>query len=260
MNRNKVRSINTVTGMITRSANGNRWGVTESVVINKSVPGEPIGQFYGYKIIGRFENATDFYYIDENGQTKNTPVMGGMAINERTGVWIGDYIYEDVDKNGVIDEKDRTVIGNPEPKFTFGITNTFTYKNFDLSIALSGSYGNDIVNYARRFMENPNRNTSNLFTSALNYARLEQIDPAMGNDYRNVRIVGGDPHASRMPLGTNTSDYDFAFSDRFIEDGSYLRIQNISLGYNLPQAWVRKIGLQNIKIYMNIQNLYTFTK
>jgi TonB-linked SusC/RagA family outer membrane protein len=260
LNRNKVRSINTVSGIITGRTNGNAWGVTESVIVNRTMVGRPIGEFYGYQVIGRFEKATDFYYTDENGNVKNTPVTKGLEIDENAGVWIGDYIYKDQDGNGVIDENDRAVIGNPEPKFTFGIGNTFSYKGFDLTISLSGSYGNDVINYARRYMENPYRNTSNLFKSALDYARLELIDPAMGNDYRNIKIVGGDSHSPRLALGTNTSNHNFAFSDRFIEDGSYLRIQNISFGYNLPRTLISKAGIQNMKVYTNIQNLYTFTK
>jgi TonB-linked SusC/RagA family outer membrane protein len=260
LNRNKVRSINTVSGIITGRTNGNSWGVTESVIVNRTMVGHPIGEFYGYQVIGRFEQATDFYYKDKDGNIKNTPVMAGMDIDENTGVWIGDYIYKDQNGDGVISEEDRAVIGNPEPKFTFGIGNTFSYKGFDLTISLSGSYGNDVINYSRRFMENPRRNTSNLFTSALDYARLELIDPALPNDYRNVRISGGDPKASRLAIGQKTSDYNFAFSDRFIEDGSYLRIQNISFGYNLPRAIISKAGIQNLKVYTNIQNLHTFTK
>ncbi|MDR0824451.1 MAG: TonB-dependent receptor [Prevotella sp.] len=260
LNRNKVRSINTVTGILNGSANGNSWGVTESVTINRTAVGRPIGEFYGYKVIGRFEKGTDFYYKDQNGNIVKTPVMEGMDINEDTGVWVGDYIYKDMDGNGVINEEDRTVIGNPEPKFTFGIGNTFSYKGFDLTIALSGSYGNDVVNYARRFMENPRRNTSNLFAYALDYARVDLVDPNGANDYRNVHIVGGDPRASRLAIGQKASDYNFAFSDRFVEDGSYLRIQNISFGYNLPRKLISRAGIQNLKIYTNIQNLHTFTK
>ena len=84
-------------------------------------------------------------------------------------------------------------------------------------------------------MGNPRRNISNLFSYAVNYAQTDLIDPNGPNDYRNVKIVGGDRNMCRLPLSTATSDYDFAFSDRFIEDGSYLRIQNISLGYTFPK-------------------------
>jgi TonB-linked SusC/RagA family outer membrane protein len=259
LNRNKVLSVNTETGLETREIGGNEYGATEPTIINRIVAGEPIGHFYGYQVIGRFENATDFYYKDEAGNVKRTPVMFDLPIDEQTGVWIGDYIYNDRNGDGKIDKDDMTIIGNPEPKFTFGVGNTFTYKNWDLSVFLTGSYGNDVINYPRRYLGNPYRNTSNLFKSALDYAKLDLIDPNGPNDYRNVRIVGGDPKAARMSQSTSTSNYNFAFSDRFIEDGSYLRIQNISLGYTLPNRLVNKVGIQTFKVYATIQNLYTFT-
>jgi TonB-linked SusC/RagA family outer membrane protein len=265
LNRNKVLDIGTnSSSQILGRVDDNSWGMTTQTVINRSVEGQPVGQFYGYEVIGRFEKATDFYYKNEKGEIVRTPVTllsdgSNLPIDETSGVWIGDYIYRDQNHDGKIDENDRTFIGNPEPKFTYGIGNTFTYKNIDLSIQISGVYGNDVVNYARRYMENPRRNISNLFTTALDYARLELIDPNGPNDFRNVRIAGGDGHSPRLPLSTATSEHDFAFSDRFIEDGSYIRIQNVSLGYTLPKSWVTKIGIANAKIYTNLQNLYTFT-
>ncbi|MDR1526098.1 MAG: TonB-dependent receptor [Dysgonamonadaceae bacterium] len=258
LNRNKV--INMATDLpLDGRVDDNAWGMTGQTVINRTITGQPIGQFFGYEVIGRFEKATDFYRIDADGNVVRTPVMFDLPINETSGVWIGDYIYRDSNDDGVIDELDRVFIGNPEPKFIYGIGNTFTYKNVDLTVQLTGVYGNDVVNYSRRYMENPRRNISNLFATALDYAKLDLIDPNGPNDYRNVKVVGGDPHSPRMPLSTATSDYNFAFSDRFIEDGSYLRIQNISLGYTFPKHWTQKIGVSNLKIYANLQNLYTFT-
>ena len=266
LNRNKVLDMGTdETSQVLGRVNDNAWGMTGQTVINRSIKGQPIGQFFGYQVIGRFEKATDFYFKNDKGEIVRTPVTtlsdGSMLpINETSGVWIGDYIYKDLNGDGVINELDRTFIGNPEPKFTYGIGNTFTYKNIDLTVLLTGVYGNDVVNYARRYMGNPRRNISNLFTSALDYAQLGLINPDGPNDFRNVQIVGGDPLSSRLPLSTATSDYNFAFSDRFIEDGSYLRIQNVSLGYTLPKKWMQGIGISNVKIYANLQNLYTFTK
>lgn len=259
LNRNKVLSINTQTGEDVRSIENSSWGVTGSTIINKTVVGQPIGQFYGYVVTGRFEKATDFYYKDKNGNVKRVPVMNNLPIDEQNGVWIGDYIYKDLNHDGVINEKDRTFIGNPEPDFTYGIGNTLTYGNLSLTIFLTGVYGNNVINYARRFMTNPRRNISNLFTSALDYAKLGLIDPNGPVDYRNVKIVGGSPDACRMPQSTATSDYDYAFSNRFIEDGSYLRIQNISIGYNFPKRWISKIGVSKLMVYANLQNVYTFT-
>ncbi|MCL1867645.1 MAG: TonB-dependent receptor [Paludibacter sp.] len=262
-NRNKVLKLNTATGVYYGTTSDNIYG-GGSTVTSRTVVGEPIGSFYGYQVIGRFEKATDFYMINKDGQVVRTPVMQDAQKNllpiAENGIWIGDYIYKDVNGDGVINSDDRVVIGNPQPKFIFGFGNTFTYKNFDITIFFNGSYGNDVVNYARRYLSNPYRNISNLFTEALNYAQVGFIDPAGPKDYRNMQITGGDPHAPRMPIATATSDYDFAFSDRFIEDGSYIRLQNISIGYSLPQSWLHKTGISQLKFYANLQNIYTWTK
>ncbi|GHT56165.1 SusC/RagA family TonB-linked outer membrane protein [Bacteroidia bacterium] len=261
-NRNKVLQLNSETGVFYGNVSDNIYG-GGSTIATRTVVGEPIGQIYGYQIIGRFEKATDFYYTNEKGEVVRTPVIlsqGELLPIGENGVWIGDYIYKDNTNDGVIDEKDRVVIGNPEPKFTYGFGNTFSYKNFDLSVFFTGVYGNDVVNYAPRFLSNPRRNISNLFISALDYAKLELIDPNGPNDYRNVHIVGGDPHAPRMPLSGATSDYDFMFSDRYVEDGSFIRLQNISVGYALPYKWTNKAGISQLRIYANLQNVYTWTK
>lgn len=254
MNRNKVRSLDTSTSIINTTIQEG----SETTVVTRTAVGEPIGQFYGYKVIGRFEKATDFYYKDADGNIKATALPKGMEIGEN-GMWIGDYIFEDVNKDGIIDEEDRTYIGNPEPKFTFGIGNTFTYKGFDLTIFLSGSYGNDVVNYQRRFLENPRENT-NLLVEARDYAHLSLIDPNGPNDYRNVYISSGAADMPRIAASSGASTSNYRFSDKFVEDGSFLRIQNISFGYNLPRKVISKMGLQNLKVYMNLQNVHTFTK
>jgi TonB-linked SusC/RagA family outer membrane protein len=266
LNRNKVIDIGeNGNAEIYGRVDDNSWGMTGQTIINRTKEGRPIGEFYGYQVIGRFEQATDFYMYNDKGKVVRTPVTtlsdgSLLPIDEKAGVWIGDLIYKDQNGDGIIDEQDRTVIGNPEPKFTFGFNNTFTYKNLDLSVQLIGVFGNDVVNYVRRYMDNPRRNISNLFISALDYATVGLINENGPNDYRNVQVTGGDSHTPRMPLSTVTSEYDYAFSDRFVEDGSYLRIQNISLGYSLPQDAIRKIGVNNVKLYVNLQNVYTFSK
>jgi len=268
--------MNTASGDDTRFVADYTWG-GQNTLITRSVVGQLIGQFYGYQVIGRFEKASDMYMTNDKGDVVRTPVFttsGGnlLPIDEGAGVWIGDYIYKDqltVDTNGdgipdagdgKIDEKDRTFIGNPEPKFTYGMNNNFTFKNWDLGIQLVGVYGNDVVNYARRYMDDPYFSITNLFTRALDYAKLDLIDPNGPNDYRNVKIIGGDPKAPRLSLSSATDGHNYAFSDRFVEDGSYLRIQNVSLAYNFPKSWFRHAGIGNLKLYVNLQNLYTFTK
>ncbi|RKD92363.1 TonB-dependent receptor [Mangrovibacterium diazotrophicum] len=254
MNRNKVRSLDTETSIINKTIQEG----SEITVVTRTAVDEAIGQFYGYKVIGRFEKATDFYYKNSAGELVPTALPEDMAIGEN-GVWIGDYMFKDMNEDGVINEEDRTFIGNPEPDFIFGIGNTFAWKGFDLNVYLTGSYGNEVVNYQRRWLENPRGNT-NLLKSALGYAHLDLIDSEGPNDYRNIEIVSGDPYMPRMAASSASSTSNFRFSDRFVEDGSYLRIQSISLGYNFPRSVTNKLGVDNLKIYTNLQNVYTFTK
>jgi TonB-linked SusC/RagA family outer membrane protein len=254
LNRNKVLALDTETSVIDKTI---QQGSDVAPVTRTSV-GHPVGEMYGYKVIGRFEKATDFYYLDTQGNVVPTALPKNMTIEEN-GAWIGDYIFEDVNKDGVIDEQDRTKIGNPEPKFTFGIGNTFSYKGIELNVFLSGSYGNQVVNYQRRWLENPRENT-NLLQTAMGYAQLALIDPNKPNDFRNVKIVAGDPYMPRIAGSSLASASNFRFSDKFVEDGSYLRIQSISLGYNLPENWTKQLGIKNLKVYSNLQNVFTFTK
>lgn len=253
LNRSKVLELDTESSTMDKTIQEG----SEITIVTRTAVGEPIGQFYGYKVIGRFDEATDFYYKDDNGNLKEIARPEGLDISE-TGVWVGDYRFKDVNEDGVINESDRTYIGSPEPAFTYGIGNTFTYKGFDLSIYLNGSYGNDVVNYQRRWMENPREN-HNLLKTALGYAVVDVINPdGPSDDIRNVHVTGGDPHMYRM--SASSSNANNRMSDRYVEDGSFLRIQNISLSYNLPRRWMDVVGIQNLKVYANLQNVYTFTK
>ncbi len=252
LNRNKVLKLDTETSTLPKRIQEG----SDITIVTQTFVGKPIGLFYGYRVIGRFDKATDFYYKDADGIIKEIARPEDIEISE-TGVYIGDYIFKDINGDGVINDSDRTIIGNPEPKFTFGIGNTFSYRGFDLNIYLMGVYGNDVVNYQRRWSENPREN-HNLLRKALNYAIIEKLDPDGPDDYRNLHVVGGDDDMHR--LSSSQSNANNRMSDKYIEDGSFLRIQNVSLAYNFPRSWVENLGLGHVKIYANLQNLYTFTK
>jgi TonB-linked SusC/RagA family outer membrane protein len=252
LNRSKVLSMDTASSSIEKPFSVG----DDNNVVTRTAVGQPIGQFWGYKVIGRFNKAEDFYYKDNTGAVRPVALPEGSGI-ELSKTWIGDYIFADLNGDGVINNSDCTFIGNPAPKFTYGIGNTFSYKGLDLTIFLTGSYGNDVMNYNRRWIESPRENT-NLLRTVLDYAHIERIDPNGTDDYRNLHVVSGDPHMPRISASrTNANN---RVSDLYIEDGSYLRIQNISIGYTLPKKWIAKAGLQNVKVYANLQNVYTFTK
>ncbi|MBF6628424.1 MAG: TonB-dependent receptor, partial [Proteiniphilum sp.] len=124
-------------------------------------------------------------------------------------------------------------------------------------IFLAGSYGNDVLNYNRRYIEDPRAN-NNLLKTVLDYAKVDRIDPNGPDDFRNLHLVGGDRRIPR--LSASTSNGNNRVSDLYIEDGSFLRIQNISFGYTLPKRWVSKLALDNVRLYTNLQNVYTWTK
>ncbi len=253
LNRNKVVSLDTATGTLPKTL---QIG-SETATVTNTIVGQPIGQFWGYKVIGRFDKPEDFYYKDENGNVKQVAIPEGSKIAE-SGTWIGDYKFADLNGDGVINNDDQTFIGNPEPKFTFGLGNTFSYKGFDLTIQFSGSYGNKILNYGRRSLE-VSGSTSNLLKSVMDYARVEKIDPNGPDDYRNYHVVNTETIQPRLYTSSGSNRND-RVSDAYVEDGSYIRLQNISLSYTLPRTWLKHIYLSNVKIYCNLQNVHTWTK
>ncbi len=175
----------------------------EDIVRNE--PGRPLSGFYGYIADG---------------------------VDPETG----DMIYRDLNGDGRISASDRTYIGDPNPDFTYGMTNTFSWKGFDLSIFIQGSYGNDIYNLSRH-------NTEGMFD---------------GKNQTTVvldrwRIPGQITDVPRASFTLRNSTY-------FVEDGSYLRLKNISLSYNFSGKWMKKIGLSRLQPYFTATNLLTWTK
>lgn len=258
LNRNKVTSLDTATGTLPRSFQVG----SETVSVTNTIVGEPIAQFWGYKVIGRFDSAEDFYYKDADGNVKAVALPEGAKIGSDPtsgDIFIGDYIYADLNNDGVINNDDQTFIGNPEPKFTWGFGNTVSWKGFDLSVQFTGSYGNKVLNYNRRYIETTG-STGNILTDAMNFAHIEKINPDGPDDYRNYRV--SNPGSTVLPRVATSSfvNNNDRVSDRFVEDGSYIRLQNISLSYTFPRKWLKNIFLTNVKLYCNLQNVYTWTK
>ena len=254
LNRNKVLSLDTETATLERSFQPS----STNYIVTKTVVGQPIAQFWGYKVIGRFDKPTDFYYHDANGQLRPVAIPEGNTIDQ-SSTWLGDYIYEDINGDGVINAEDCTFIGNPEPKFTLGFGNTFEYKGFDLNIFFSAVVGNKALNLNRMLIEDPRQN-GNILKSALNYAQVEMYDPNGPDDYRNYYVSNA---SSTMMPAVQRSDANANYtrvSNLFVEDASFLRLQNLSFGYTFPREWMRKIYLESIRLYFNVQNVFTVTK
>ena len=216
--------------VLTQEVNTNGY---QPVVVTNTTIGNPIGLFYGYKTDGIFKDQT---VLD------NAPLQFGQAVGTGAGeTALGDVKYVDVNGDGKIDANDKTFIGNPHPKFTYGFTNNFKYKNVDLSIFLQGSYGNDVMNLTRRAGTTNASLYDNQLVEAMDY-------------YSPTNTTSNNPR----PIA-DSSNNNLLISDRYVEDGSYLRIQNITLGYSLPQDVISKYKISRLRLYGSAQNLYTFT-
>lgn len=184
--------------------------------------GYPIGYFYGYKVAGVYQNEDDIRFSPINSLGTVTP---------------GDLKFEDVDGDGKITDKDRTMIGNPTPDFTYGFNVSLGWKNFDLSVDMMGVYGNEIY-----------RNWGSSTYAQMNY-RIEQLDRWHGEGTSNWEPLLDPSHQ----INQEASTY-------FIEDGSFFRIRNIELGYNFDKRLLRPIKMQALRIYANVQNPKTWSR
>ena len=189
--------------------------------------GKPIGNYYLLVQDGIFETEEDLKKYPHFENTK-----------------VGDFRFVDVDGDGVLDlDKDRTVCGNYMPKFTYGFGGKLWYKGFDLDINFQGVFGNKILNLNRRYIDNMEGNVNGT-TIALD---RWQSEDQPGNGQVNK--------ANRKQTG-----YNGRTSTWHLEDGSYLRLQNVSLGYTLPKKWTNRFYVEKLRLYVSGQNLATFTK
>ncbi|PJJ07142.1 TonB-linked SusC/RagA family outer membrane protein [Flavobacterium sp. 1] len=211
-----------------------------TVTVSRTMEGLPIGSFVGYQAEGIYRTDDDLLtYGHDNGGTK-VPLKNGTN-SLLPNFQKGDVIYKDVNDDGIIDSKDLVPIGNPNPKLTYGFTNNFKYKNVDLSILVQGTTGNKLMNLTRASGTMNNGVGTNYLTEAADFYSADNLDAA-------------------LPRPSAYDHINNAISSRFIEDGSYLRIQNLTLGYSLPSDIISKIKLSRLRFYASTQNLYTFTK
>ncbi|RAV98172.1 SusC/RagA family TonB-linked outer membrane protein [Pseudochryseolinea flava] len=178
---------------------------------NRVMVGQPLAIFYNYKSLG----------VDPS---------------------TGDIVFADTNIDGEITSEDRTIIGNPNPKYIGGFTNTFAYKGFDLSVFLQFTYGNDVFNGSRLFLES-----------------LQGGDNQIEAVTRRWKNPGDITDIPRATSDASKAAENKRASSRFIEDGSYLRIKNVTLGYNFNREIISKINLTGLRIYASTQNLFTFT-
>lgn len=200
------------------------------VLVALSRQGYPVGSFYGYVTDGLFTSMEQL----------NNGTNWGLDVKP-DGQWLGDIRFKDLNNDGKIDDQDVQAIGNPNPDFTLGLTNTLSYKGFDLSVFIYSSYGADIFNYSRRQTEGMTSQWNNQLSDVMNRYTSENT-------------------GASIPRYNQWHNNNIRVSDRYVEDGSYLRIQNVSLGYTVPKALLGKLNVNTVRVYVSAQNLKTFTK
>ncbi|HPT43074.1 MAG TPA: TonB-dependent receptor [Paludibacteraceae bacterium] len=171
----------------------------------KNMPGRPLGGFWGYESQGVDPETGELMYVDKND-------------------------------DGFINASDRGYIGDPNPDFTYGMTNSFSFKNFNLSVLLQGTYGNDIFNVSRIESEG-------MYDAKNQSKRIVER-------WRRPGMITSIPKAG----------YDMKISSYFIEDGSYLRVKDVTLSYDFSMNWMKKLGISKLQPYATVTNLFTFTK
>jgi TonB-linked SusC/RagA family outer membrane protein len=198
---------------------------TDIIVQNSLVrEGRPIGSFYVHEFAGIWQSAEQ---IAEEGPTNLTALEPGDAR------------YADRNGDGRLDGQDRYVAGSPIPDATFGLTNTFEWRQFDLSVFLQGAYGHDVINFTRQGLE-----------------RLDGGSNALEDAWEN-RWRPDNP--SDEYTRATVQDVNRRTSDRYVEDGSYVRLRNATLGYEIPPSFLQRWGVQQARLYVSAQNLFTLT-
>lgn len=221
---------------------------------SQTVVGNSIGQFFGYKADGVFAKKEDF-------ETHALPTKNGapLPVGAAGGsIWYGDLKFKDINGDKMIDERDQTFLGSPIPKIQLGLNNSFSYKKFDLNVFLTGNYGNKVFNQMRMNGEYPG--TSFGYLKALNnYAKLALIDPAKpATDINNVYVVN--PDTDIPGIRNDNTNGNNRVSDKYVEDGSFIRFKTISLGYSLSDKLLEKAHIHSLRVYVNVSNAFLITK
>ncbi|PWK80518.1 TonB-linked SusC/RagA family outer membrane protein [Mucilaginibacter oryzae] len=193
-------------------------------------PGQPVGEFYGYKVIGLYRDAADIAASPTDGNAKP-----------------GLFKYADVNGDGKIDVNDKTFIGNPNPKFTGGFTMNLSYKNFDLNAFLYGSFGGKIFNYIKYWTYFPQVFTGNVSADILG---------------PKVWKPGADNSQATIPVLTRTANADNTGEPNswYVESGTYVRLKSLTLGYTIPNSKIKALGIKRLRFYLLANNLFTITK
>ncbi|EKJ92944.1 TonB-dependent receptor P3 [Bacteroides finegoldii] len=199
-----------------------------------AIVGSSLGSIYGYEFDGIYQSS-DFYITPDNKYTLKEGVTNNTRYTDAAGLRPGVVKYKDQNGDGIITTADRTIIGNAIPKWYGGITNTFNYKGIDLSFMFQFNYGNDIYNATRLYATQSRNGRRNMLAEVAD----RWTETNASNKVPSVK-------------GYVTNDV----YSRFVEDGSFLRLKNVTLGYTIPKKWTKKAYISRMRVYASGQNLF----
>ncbi|GGM93354.1 SusC/RagA family TonB-linked outer membrane protein [Dyadobacter beijingensis] len=202
--------------------------------------GHPIGSFYGYQITGFWNTTQELDAANEQARQ----VTGNAAAVYQTDQALGRFRFKDANGDGIITADDRTFLGNPNPDFNYGLNVGLTYKRFDISAFFYGVQGADIWNQLRY--------STDFYASFVQAKSKRALYDSWTPENKNATLP---IQETKMTAATNGSPTSY-----YVEDGSYLRLKNIQLGYNLPASLLSKINVSNLRIYVQAANVFTMTK
>ncbi|HAQ17871.1 MAG TPA: SusC/RagA family TonB-linked outer membrane protein [Prolixibacteraceae bacterium] len=222
--------LTTVNNEITKVADGVNffdWGGSRIGSYNRNQVGHPMSAFFGYQVAGLFKDAAEV-----------------ASAAKQDGAEPGFFRYADINNDKVIDPKDRTFIGNPNPDFTYGLNLALTYKNFDISTFIYGSQGNDIFNNNKWWVD---------FWPSFQGQKSQDL---LYRSWTPSNTGASVPKASnKSNFSTNTVS-----SSYYLEDGSFVRMKNLQIGYTMPASSLSKVYLKSVRVYVQAVNLFTITK
>ncbi|WAC10096.1 SusC/RagA family TonB-linked outer membrane protein [Dyadobacter pollutisoli] len=227
---NASRFVNSVIRLGTGNAPITMTDIYTSLSVNRTEVGRSVGEFYGWVTDGIFQNAGEVNAYSKEGKL--------IQPNAQPG----DFRFKDLNSDGVINASDRTFIGNPLPKLTYGFNMNLAYQNFDLALLFQGAYGNKLFNVNKKYF-----NTLTGVTAA----SLKAYEAAWR----------GEGTSDTQPIiATVDRNDNFRVSDWYVEDGSYLRLKNLQIGYRLAGNGVKKVGISSARAWIGGTDLLTFTK
>lgn len=264
---NTITELNNENGYIDKRLDSS-WAGNETVT--RTAVGHSVSQFFGYRLNGRINSAADF--LRDNGDGTSTVTVA--TPNYRVGTVVsnadasalytsvGDFLFKDLNNDGVIDSNDMTFLGSALPKFTLGWNNSFTIRNLKISLFCYAAVGGKVFNYTRRRTDEPSAisgSYNNKSKSVVNYAHLGYTDgnPDNKNVWNVYVLPGADTLQSRIDY--NNGNYNSRVSDRYVENGDYLRIKTLSFTYSMPKRMVKRWKMQALNFTLSLQNLYTIT-